>query len=146
MSRMKLQIFSSSWNQKLVAFNSFMPIYSGNPNHTIFNLGKTLLLFIRNCVLPPKVWETDMTFDLDLWPTDLNINRDHLLIKDYLPTKFGASGAKCSWVISCTRLRDTDIPTDTCNAICPSFLEGGHKYVIALYQGCTFCIINSYLL
>ena len=44
-----------------------------------------------------------MTFDLDLWPTDLNINRDHLLIKDYLPTKFEASGAKRSWVISCTR-------------------------------------------
>ena len=46
---------------------------------------------------------TGMTFDLDLWPTDLNINRDHLLTKDYLPTKFEASGAKCSWVISCTR-------------------------------------------
>ena len=30
----------------------------------------------------------NMTFDLDLWPTDLEINRDHLLIKDYLPTKF----------------------------------------------------------
>ena len=44
-----------------------------------------------------------MTFDLDLWPTDLNINRGHLLIKDYLPTKFEASGAKHSWVISCTR-------------------------------------------
>ena len=44
-----------------------------------------------------------MTFDLDLWPTDLNINRGHLLIKDYLPTKFEASGAKRSWVISCTR-------------------------------------------
>ena len=29
-----------------------------------------------------------MTFDLDLWPIDLNINRGHLLIKDYLPTKF----------------------------------------------------------
>ena len=28
----------------------------------------------------------NMTFDLDLWPTDLKINRDHLLIKDYLPT------------------------------------------------------------
>ena len=41
--------------------------------------------------------------DLDLWPTDLNINRGHLLIKDYLPTKFEASGAKRSWVISCTR-------------------------------------------
>ena len=52
----------------------------------------------------------------DLWPTDLNINRDHLLIKDYLhvhvPTKFEASWAKHSWVIRCTRLRDTDILTD----------------------------------
>ena len=44
-----------------------------------------------------------MTFDLDLWPTDMNSNRGHLLIKDNLPTKFEASGAKCSWVISCTR-------------------------------------------
>ena len=56
-----------------------------------------------------KVWETDMTFDLDLWPTDLNINRDHLLIKDYLPIKFEASWAKRSWVISCTSLRDSDL-------------------------------------
>ena len=44
-----------------------------------------------------------MTFDLDLWPTDLNINRGHLLMKDYQPTTFEASGAKRSWVISCTR-------------------------------------------
>ena len=44
-----------------------------------------------------------MNFDLDLWPTDLNINRGLLLIKDNLPTKFEASGTKCSWVISCTR-------------------------------------------
>ena len=44
-----------------------------------------------------------MTFDLDLWPTDLNINRGHLLTKDYLPTKFEGYGAKRSWVISCTR-------------------------------------------
>ena len=28
----------------------------------------------------------NMTFDLDLWPTDLKINRDHLLIKEYLTT------------------------------------------------------------
>ena len=35
---------------------------------------------------------------LNLWPTDLNINRDHLLIEDYLPTKFEDSGAKRSWV------------------------------------------------
>ena len=33
-----------------------------------------------------------MTFDLDLWPTDLNINRDHLLIKVNVPTKFEAQG------------------------------------------------------
>ena len=48
----------------------------------------------------------------DLWPTDLTINTDNLLTKDYLPTKFEASGAKRSGVISCTRLRATDIPTD----------------------------------
>ena len=41
--------------------------------------------------------------DLDFWPTDLNINRGHLLIKDYLPTEFEASGANRSRVISCTR-------------------------------------------
>ena len=39
----------------------------------------------------------------DLWPIDLTINRDHLLIKDYLPTKFEACGAKRCWVIRCTR-------------------------------------------
>ena len=37
-----------------------------------------------------------MTFDLDLRPTDLNDNRGHVLIKDYLPTKFEVSGAKRS--------------------------------------------------
>ena len=37
------------------------------------------------------VWTIGLTFDLDLWPTDLSINRDHLLNKDYLPTKFEAS-------------------------------------------------------
>ena len=46
--------------------------------------------------------------------TDLNINRDHLIIKDYLPTKIEASGAKSSWVtsISCTRFKQTYQPTD----------------------------------
>ena len=37
-----------------------------------------------------------MTFDTDLLPTDLNINRGHLLTKDYLPTKYEASGTKRS--------------------------------------------------
>ena len=72
----------------------------------------------------------NMNFDLDLWPTDLKINRDHLLIKDYLPTKFEASGAKPSWVISCTRLRATDIPTDRPTGAtqhAPPFSKGGIK-------------------
>ena len=63
---------------------------------------------------------------------DLKINRDLLLIKDYLPTKFEASGAKPSSVISCTRLRETDIPTDgrtdrrTCaTQYAPPFSKGG---------------------
>ena len=86
------------------------------------------------------LWNTNAPLPQhDLWPTDLKINRDHLLIKGYLPTKFEVSGAKPSWVISCTRLRATDIPTDRptyrptdrCNAICPSFFKGGHnKYKI----------------
>ena len=38
-----------------------------------------------------------------LWLTNLTINRDHLLIKDYLPTKYEASGAMRCWVIRCTR-------------------------------------------
>ena len=42
--------------------------------------------------------------DLWTWPTDMTIIRDHLLIKDYLPTKFEASGAKCCWFIHCTRI------------------------------------------
>ena len=41
----------------------------------------------------PNIKRIGLTFDTDLWPTDLNINRGHVLIKDYLPTKFEASGA-----------------------------------------------------
>ena len=47
-----------------------------------------------------------LTFwDLDLWSPDMHINRDHQLIKDYLPTKFDPSRTKWSWVINCTRNR-----------------------------------------
>ena len=90
-------------------------------------LGQNFLSYQLRC---DKVWENNMTFDIDFWPTDQNIKRVHQLIKDYLPTKFEDSGAKRSWVISCTRLRDTDRPTDMCKAICPSFFKngrGGHK-------------------
>ena len=111
-----------------------LPCNEQNNINMVYYPLSEFLCFIRNIdvcetLMPPF---PNMTFDLDLWPTDLKINRDHLLIKDYLPTKFEASWAKPSWVISCTRLRATDIPTyrptDRCNAICPSFFKGGHKY------------------
>ena len=51
------------------------------------------------------VWESDMTFDIDLWPIDLYINRGHMLIKNYLPSKFKDHGAKRCWVISSIRCR-----------------------------------------
>ena len=70
-----------------------------------------------------------MTYDLVLWPTDLNFNRDHLRMKNYLPTKFEASGVKCSWVNSCTRFRETDIPTNrrTCATQNALLFQGGRK-------------------
>ena len=60
------------------------------------------LKLLRQSVLEFSVAQGEVDWH-DLWTTDLNINRDHLLIKDYLPTKFEASGAKRSWVFSCTR-------------------------------------------
>ena len=66
----------------------------------------------------------------DIWPTDLNIHRDHLLIKDYLPTKFEASGGKVFLIYHWARLRETDIPTDGTTdrhvqRNMPSFFKGG---------------------
>ena len=42
----------------------------------------------------PNFSRKGSTSDLDLSPTDLDIDRGYLLIKDYLPTKFEAFGAK----------------------------------------------------
>ena len=53
----------------------------------------------------PNTWRVCLTLNLALWPTDLNINRDHLIIKNYVPSKFEASGAKHCWVTSFTRCR-----------------------------------------
>ena len=44
----------------------------------------------------PNISRIELTFDLDLLPTDLNIDRVHLFMKDFLPTKFEASGSKHS--------------------------------------------------
>ena len=45
----------------------------------------------------------DDQYDPDLWPTDKKINRDHLLIMGYLPTKCEASSTDHCWLFSCTR-------------------------------------------
>ena len=53
-----------------------------------------------------KLWETNTTFNLEptnLWPIDLNIHKDHLLIVEYIPSKFDTSWTKRSWVIFCTK-------------------------------------------
>ena len=98
------------------------------------------LKFLGQSVLELSVAQGEvdcMTFDLDLWPTDLNINRDHLLTKYYLPTKFEASGAKHYWVISCTRLRATDIPTDRPTyrpTDIPTYRPTGAKQYALLFQ------------
>ena len=74
-------------------------------------------IFVKHLCPPPQQFGISMTFDLDLWPTDLKINRDHQLIKDNLPTKFEVCEVKHSRVIDCTRwgrptYRPTNRPTD----------------------------------
>ena len=105
-----------------------------------------------------EVLVTNMTFDLDFLPTDLKINRNHLLIEDYLPTKFEASGANPSWVISCTRLRETDIPTNRptdwhvrrnmafskgYNYLFWKYWEAFHNFARKLYQKYSSCTLTS---
>ena len=53
-------------------------------------------MFVKYLCPPPKHIRIGLTFDLDLTPTDLTINRDHLLIKNYPPIKFEASGSTSS--------------------------------------------------
>ena len=69
------------------------------------------LKLLRQNILELSVAQSEVNWhDLWPWPSDLNIKRGHLLIKDYLPTKFEASGAKRFWVISCTRLSNLAWP------------------------------------
>ena len=80
-------------------FHIGFPVYNGQSCMPMINIA------VCKTQMPPflNIRKVGLTFDLDLWPTDLNVNRDHLLIKDYLHTKFEASWAKCSRVIRCTR-------------------------------------------
>ena len=52
--------------------------------------------FVKHwCPLPSPTYENMLHLHVWRWPTDLNIDRDHLLIKSCLPTKFEGSGADC---------------------------------------------------
>ena len=114
----------------------------------IYSLRTTCIYLLSLKLMGQSVLELSVTQGVgdwhDLWPTNLNINRGHLLIKDNLPTKFEAYGAKRSRVINCTRWSrlawpltltfcsgiPTYRPTDICKAIWPpSFQRGGgvHK-------------------
>ena len=110
-------------------YDCFYGVNVWSCKHILIWLDLCINIDVCETLMPPF---PNMTFDLDLWPTDLKINREHLLIKDYLPTKFETSGAKPSWVISCTRLRATDIPTDRhtdrptgATQYAPPFSKGG---------------------
>ena len=50
-----------------------------------------------------QIWPLTLTFDL-------NIDREQLLIIDYIPTTPDASEAKCSWVIRWTRCKGPTWP------------------------------------
>ena len=70
--------------------------------------------------------------DLDLWPTDLKINRVHLLVMTNQPTKFEVPGPKRSQVID---RKPFGLPTDrpTCaKQYTPLLSEGG---IITNYIG-----------
>ena len=92
----------------LSSVNSYLLMYA--PNHfkgRVSQVKKYRCLWNTNAPLPQHIKNrldiSQLTFDLDLWPTDLNIIRGHVLIKDYLPTEIEISGAKHSWVFSCRR-------------------------------------------
>ena len=58
--------------------------------------------WVISCTMCSKLaWPLTLTFDLLTWKSIGIIYSP--FTKDYLPTKFEASGAKCSWVISCRR-------------------------------------------
>ena len=73
-----------------------------------------------------KMWENNMTFDLNLWSIYLNINKDYWVIKDYLCTKFEASWTKHSWImwIHCIRCGSRIWP----HKITSKLLTQGYRY------------------
>ena len=85
----------------------------------------------------------------ELWPTDLNIDSNHLLIMDYLPTKFEVYEARGCWVIVCKSYfgwLPTDRPTYRhvqSNMPLPSF-KGGHNKLCFVFPKLE-CLRNTYV-
>ena len=69
--------------------------------------------------------------DLDLYPIEPKIDREHLLSMTNVCMKFEKTGPKQTLVFDWTRLYMTngwmDRRTDRCKAIYPLFFEGRHK-------------------
>ena len=79
-----------------------------DPNWVPFDLLSSKFTQMLNEIKKIDVCETlmppfpNISRIIKAWPLTWK-NRNHLLIMDYLPTKFEASGGKRSWIISCTR-------------------------------------------
>ena len=123
----RYRLFIDFFNNKSKDIGAFVPM--------IHEPTRKQEMFVKHlCPLPQHI-RISLTFDpdLDLWPTDLKINRDHLLIKGYIHTKFEVKPVKRSQVIRCTSYgRPTDRPTDrptnrpTCATLyAPLFSKGG---------------------
>ena len=81
-----------------------------------------------------KVWKTDLIFDLDLWPTNPDIDRNHLLTKDYLLSKLEVCGAKQLHKVK--EYRHKYLPTDQhLQSNMPLLLWRGHKYEVSISYG-----------
>ena len=91
-----------SWNKKDFYFDVYMDHMcssSSGPWSVVLNKN----IDVCETLMPPFPNISRIGFTFDLSPTDLNINRGHLINKDFLLTKFEVSGAKHSWFIDCTR-------------------------------------------
>ena len=76
------------------------------------------------------------------------VNHLRVLIKDYPPTKFEASGEKAFLSYQLHKVRGDrhtgkDRLTDMCKAICPSFFEGGHNQHQLIYVERVWSLLTS---
>ena len=100
----------STWRPMTLTFDLLTWIYIG----TIYSSRTIYLPSLK--LLRQRVSELTVAqgmgnqHDLWPWPTDLKINRYHLLIVDYPPTKFEACRIKHCWDICCTSYRRSTWP------------------------------------